>query len=246
MIALLLFIFMQSSPRVDAAAMQSFEEANRLCREAETSEDFQSAAARLQGLLDRGFVSGAVLYNQGNAWMRAGEPGRAIASYRHAMEFRPRDELLAANLALALRQVKAPPATRTLFEHIFFWQGWLSLQETVWATLALATATFLSGLFAFWRRGFRVAAWAGLGLTALALVSTAFEARETRFTEHGVVVAEQVVARKGDSNGFAPAFNEPLTEGAEFEVLERRGDWLHVSLAKNLDGWVRAEDVATY
>ena len=33
-------------------------------------------------------------YNQGNAWMRAKQPGRAIAAYRQAQRYRPAIHIL--------------------------------------------------------------------------------------------------------------------------------------------------------
>ena len=59
----------------------------------------------------------AVLYNQGNAWMRAGATGRALAAYRQAQRYRPRDPYLAANLQNALaasgRNAAAPNEFRS-------------------------------------------------------------------------------------------------------------------------------------
>ena len=54
------------------------------------------------GDLDRGQISGAVLYNQGNAFMQAGQRGRAIAAYRQARRYLGPDLFLEANLAYAL------------------------------------------------------------------------------------------------------------------------------------------------
>ena len=47
------------------------------------------SAAKAQEILDAGVTSGVVLYNQGNAFMRAGQTGRAIACYyNHPDHFR--------------------------------------------------------------------------------------------------------------------------------------------------------------
>ena len=61
-----------------------------------------------QAILDRGYVSGVVLYNQGNAFMRAGQRGRAVAAYRQARRYLGPDPFLEANLAYALGN--QPPA----------------------------------------------------------------------------------------------------------------------------------------
>src|SRR5262249_36809000 len=58
---------------------------------AKAAADYRESAALLESLLTDGFKNGAVYYNLGNAYFRAGEYGRAIAAYRKAKAFRPRD-----------------------------------------------------------------------------------------------------------------------------------------------------------
>src|SRR4029077_10845798 len=69
---------------------------------AKTPQDYAESAALLESLLADGFRNGAVYYNLGNAWFRAGQYGRAIAAYRKAKAYRPRDPYLDANLRQAL------------------------------------------------------------------------------------------------------------------------------------------------
>ena len=65
-------------------------------------------------------------YNLGNAYFRAGEYGRAIAAYRKAKPYRPRDPYLEANLRQALsvapgRLPEPPPsvvAARVVLERL--------------------------------------------------------------------------------------------------------------------------------
>ena len=44
--------------------------------------------------------------------------------------------------------------------------------------------------------------------------------------------------RKGDGEGFAKSFVEPLHAGTEFELVEQRGRWYHVELADGRRCWV--------
>ena len=69
---------------------------------AKTPQEYGESAALLDSLLADGFRNGAVYYNLGNAYFRAGEYGRAIAAYRKAKAYRPRDPYLEANLRQAL------------------------------------------------------------------------------------------------------------------------------------------------
>ena len=58
----------------------------------------------------------------------------------------------------------------------------------------------------------------------------------------GVVLADDVVVRKGNSEGFEPRFEQPLHEGVEFRVIEQRPDWLSIELPDGKTGWIRAAD----
>ncbi len=69
---------------LDPRMAQKFQAAQAAFDRAAKPEDFLKVAAMYQEMIDDGAVSGAVFYNQGNAWMRARQPGRAIAAYRQA------------------------------------------------------------------------------------------------------------------------------------------------------------------
>ncbi|MEX0818167.1 MAG: hypothetical protein WD070_01200, partial [Pirellulaceae bacterium] len=56
---------------VDPAMYAKFQAAQERFEQASDPAQFLQAAATYQEILDTGVVSGAVLYNQGNAFMRA-------------------------------------------------------------------------------------------------------------------------------------------------------------------------------
>ena len=80
----------------------------------------------------------------------------------------------------------------------------------------------------------------------LSLLSTGWDWYRFERLEHGVVIVDEVTARKGNSENYEPAFTEAVREGAEFQVLERRGDWLRIRLGTSGDAWVERRDVVTY
>jgi hypothetical protein len=181
--------------------------------------------------------------------MRAGKKGRAIAAYRRALDYRPRDPFLRANLEQALGH-RLADEPRPLIRTLLFWHDSLSFPEKsqllVGAT-ALACALLLLGRVAPGTRPFaRPAGGAAAVVALLAAVSYALAVRERDFTKHGVVVVDEAVARKGNATSFEPAFNEPLKDGAEFVVLERRGDWLRVRVRDELEGWLPADRTETW
>jgi hypothetical protein len=56
----------------------------------------------------------------------------------------------------------------------------------------------------------------------------------------GVVLADDVVVRKGNGEGFEPQFEEALHQGVEFRLVEERPGWLHIELANGMTGWIRS------
>ncbi len=222
------------------AAQESFDQAA-------SPEDFLQVAAVYQEMLDSGFVSGAVLYNQGNAFMRAGEKGRAIACYRQAKRYRPRDPYLDANLRYAIGE-NLPDASTPLTQTIIFWSNWISYFGKFQASLGCAFVTFfvsVASLFVKPQLLKRVAA-VSLCITLAFVVSAAYDWYRFSHLEHGVVIADEVLARKGDSETYQAAFTQPLGEGTEFRVLDQRNGWVHIRLDGSQEGWVPAEEVVVY
>lgn len=236
---------------VDLETARQFQTAEETFRQAQSPDDYLRAAALYQQILDAGTVSGVVLYNQGNAFVRAGEHGRAIACYRQAQRYRPRDPYLAANLSHALAQAgqSTAPRNRPLAEMILFWQDWWGYDEkfhlVTWAagiTLALGILGQLLSRQRLWNR----LALAGLVLTGLLAISAGYDWYRFESIQRGVVVADEIVARKGDSDNYDPAFNEPLGEGTEFTVQEERGGWLFVRIAGAGEGWIPQTAAVSY
>lgn len=209
-------------------------------------EAFGEAARRFQLLVDAGIRNGKLYYNLGNAYLESGDIGRAILNYRRARELMPGDGRLEHNLAYArsLRRNQIESAGGRAFVHtLFFWHYGTSLRSR-----------FLVGLMAyvvFWvwllaRVWFRRLPWRAVAIPALVIwvvlgVSVVFDVFSAARHGEGVIVADNVVVRKGNGEGFAPQFKQKLHEGVEFVVLEAHKDWLHVELPDGKSGWIRAD-----
>ena len=224
---------------LDLDSARIFQDAEKAFAEAKSPADFLKAAALEQEILDRGQVSGAVLYNQGNAFMRAGERGRAIAAYRQARRYLGPDPFLEANLAYALGN---PPAARRrpLVEHLLFWQDWISYPAKFsLAAAGVAVAMLLAaGLLWVRRRWLVRLTVAATAVSLLLIASAAYDWYRYEWKIHGVIVRKQTVARKGNAESYEPALTAALDEGAEFDLVEHRGDWLLIRLAGDQEGWV--------
>jgi tetratricopeptide (TPR) repeat protein len=213
---------------------------------AKTPQDYGESAALLESLLADGFRNGAVYYNLGNAYFRAGEYGRAIAAYRKAKAYRPRDPYLEANLrqALAVAPGRLPEPPSPWWRHVLFWSGWLSFPEKAYAAFAgFLLAALATGAASYFRRP-RVY-WAGAALGACACVlslDAGLAYADVSWLKHAVVTNE-TIARKGIGKDYEPAFDQPLKDGAEFNVLSESGDWVFGHFEGIGDGWLRSEHV---
>jgi tetratricopeptide (TPR) repeat protein len=228
-------------------ANELFREANAAAAQSTTAEDlYRRAALRLERIVREGNVrNGKLFYNLGNAYFRGDDIGRAILNYRRAQQYIPGDSNLAENLEYARRSradaFEEQQATRVL-RTLLFWHYDLSpgLRSMLFAVfsgvfwIAAGVRLFRKSWAPRWL--LLTAAIPGTLLLASLLVESSAQAGDTP----GVVIAEEVVARKGDGQSYEPSFEEPLHAGAEFTLVESRGDWSRIELPDGRQCWVPA------
>ena len=61
---------------------------------------------------------------------------------------------------------------------------------------------------------------------------------------HRGVVTGETIARKGTGEAYEAAFDQPLRDGAEFDVLSETPGWIFGHFEGIGDGWIRNESVA--
>ncbi|MCU0720503.1 MAG: BatD family protein [Pirellula sp.] len=235
-----------SEPKKDFE--KDFSDTLALMEQSQTKEEFASVARRFENLASSGLKSGSLHFHCGNAWFQAGSYGNAIRQYRLAKFYLPRDTYLQANLEQAL--VAAPgrlesPSGSGVGENILFWSRWLSYPRKIQiGTVLLVTCACLFLVYSIrGGRQFLVASLLGV-LASLGLLGEALVRSPDRFANsHGVLRSEATV-RKGMGEEYAPAFDRPLLDGAEFEVLQRTSVWTLGRFPGIGDGWVKNEHVA--
>ena len=141
------------------------------------------------------------------------------------------------------------PGFVPLVEYLFFWQNWISYPAKFWLVAAgglLAFACGLAGLFLRGKALLHRIAWLALAATLVLLGSAAYDWYRFEYIQHGVIVSDETIARKGNSETYSPAFTQPLAEGTEFRVVQRRDPWLLIRLDRNQEGWIRSSNAVTY
>jgi tetratricopeptide (TPR) repeat protein len=226
-----------TSLRADDLAT-GFDSANKLYAEGKFSE----AASAYDALLAGGNVSEAIYFNRGNALFKAGQVGRAIASYRQAELLAPRDSTLRANLQLARTRARGGS-----MYHGNRWVAlvsWLGLNE--WAVLLMAAFWVLFILLAVgqWRPEFKASVrsyvWLAGGAFVVFFVCLGTMHNEYRSPSAIVVVGETEV-RNGPLEESPGIFK--VRDGAELEVTDQKDGWLQVIDVAQRMGWVRQDQV---
>jgi len=214
---------------------------------------FRDAAREWEWARQAGAENGALEFNLGNAYLESGDLGRAIAAYLRAERFMPGNADLAHNLAQARGMVSSsfdrggttmlvdsvarwwhlvPRGTRTALA----WSCWLAFWGIV-AARALAGARPTHGAAgAAWRTAF----WAMLGGWILFGGTLLADAALAATRPRAVLLEAGTTLRKGNGDGFEPAFVETLGPGVECTVLEERPGWLRLELPDGRSGWVRS------
>jgi tetratricopeptide (TPR) repeat protein len=228
-----------------------FQQANELSASSpeQAKELYRKAAMRFERIVrDGGIANGKLYYNIGNAYFRAGDIGRGILNYRRAEQFIPNDTNLQQNLAYARSRRKDSLGEREeerVFRTLMFWHYDLSFGQrfalfalsfgTIWG--AAAARLFHQRPFLKWIIGIAAVVAVTLG------VSLILESRALSEERPGVVVAAEVVARKGDSTTYEASFRDPLHAGTEFLVIEEREEWIHAELPDGRQCWLPAQAV---
>lgn len=225
------------SARADVAA--AFAEANLLYEQGHPDR----AAEAYHRLWTNGVSSVALHFNLGNAWLKAGQPGRAIHHFRLAERLAPRDPDVRTNLELARAMVRGGSAV--VPSRLAEWTGALSLNEWTWLAVGglwlWMVLLILRLLQPAWngrlRLPARLAAVLCLGTSVLLVL-----AWKQRPAMEAVVVDDDVTLRHGPREQAPPV--QSLAAGLELVVIDHQGNWVQVRGAERGIGWLPAEHVA--
>src|SRR5438093_4173342 len=241
-----------------AQQLMQLEQANQAFEQALTSPMpeaaegyYRQAIAGYEQLVVAGIHNAKLYYNLGNAYFRLNDLGHAILHYRCGLRLEPGNRQLQANLSYArsrrIDQIDVSGQRQHAFlPQLFFWSNELSV-STQW-TLALAGYCLAWGCaFAHlvWRRAALLWGLAGAAFFCLIFASSTWLTQSQYTTRPtGVIVAGEVVVRKGNGESYTPQLPQPLHAGTEFVVLEAPGSWLAIQLDNCTSGWIRRDSAA--
>ncbi len=68
--------------------------------------------------------------------------------------------------------------------------------------------------------------------------SLIYESTMAGYKREGVILDEEVVARKGDGETYQPSFKDPLHAGTEFRLTQDRDAWYQIELRDGRRCWI--------
>jgi len=243
----------QEPVRVRLVAL--LEQGQALFGRAANSEQPDQAQALYEGALDRfltvleegGVRNARLLYNIGNTYFLLGDLGRAVLYLRRAELLDPTDRNLRHNLRFVRSQRAdrlAPDQVSTAARTVLFWHYLLPRPLKLYLFAgSFALACLLGSLSLMGGAGRRWSRWlpAACGGAALLLLGSLLAGEAgARALQDGVILVQEVVARKGDGTAYQSSFVDPLHAGTEFRLLEARAGWYRIRLSDGRTAWIPA------
>ncbi len=208
---------------------------------------YLKAAELFTQVIHNGVKNSEIFYNLGNCYYQAGDFPMALLQYRRALIYDPADENIHANIASVHRILNTEnPTERTsgFFDKIVSYNTKIPLLVKEYFN-KISYVLFWGGLIGFLFLRKKVAKKKFLIIAIvwwLSLVAVAGLSYLANTTADGVILKEDVVARKGDGENYSEAFFKPLKAGTEFIFLEERGDWMKIELLTGNKCWVKESD----
>jgi tetratricopeptide (TPR) repeat protein len=198
--------------------------------------DYGTAVRNYEQILDKEGFSAPVLFNLGNAWLRMGNPARAILEYERALALSPHNAPIAANLAAAQQraglapQVAGPWLTAARY-FSFDTYAWAAL-GAVWVLCAALVLVCLNGMPRRIGRPLILLAAVTLCVSADAAVL------EWPDLQRAVVVGAPAVMHLAPAQSAATSGS--LRQGEVVWLQEQYGGFSFVRTADGRTGWVSA------
>ncbi|MBD3295867.1 MAG: hypothetical protein GF392_00680 [Candidatus Omnitrophica bacterium] len=202
--------------------------------------EYHKASEKYSELTRKGYKSGNLYYNLGNAYMQEEKLGRAILNYERARRYMPADSDLLANLryARSLMKRQDPP------ENVFIAIKLLDIafrQLNLPQTVALATIWYwlLTAYFIVTKIFRKYNAHSTVTVPGMLLVLLVFLVpvkRKIYDLEKGAIVVDKITDARLEPDRTATV-NYPLYEGMKVYVIRKRDSWFRVKTLDGRIGW---------
>lgn len=203
------------------------------------AKDYAAAIEAFERVAAEGAASPALFHNLGNAYLRAGKPGPAIAHYHRALQLDPTMENARENLVSAVQATRrglAPPPAPAWEQALFFWHNSLSFATVFWLGVGAWAFAWLLLAFRLVRPLPYLGTVAAFSLVlAVAFLASAWIKANPR--PLAVAVADVVQVHYGTNEAEPVRFE--LFEGDRVIADAHRPGWVRVVTADGERGWAQ-------
>lgn len=214
---------------------------------------FDTAVVIYEGILNAGYVSAPLLYNNGNAYFKMRNYPMAILNYEKALKLDPDNQEIKYNLDIANSLItdKIEPIPE------FFMSRWWKnignkLSADAWATFSLIVlAILLVAIFFYFTARTKVLKksmfFTGLILIVIFVCSTVFASQKRNYlSEHNeaIVIIPTITVKSSPSSSGTDLF--VLHEGTKVDILDHSNDWDKIKIADGSTGWMPSSITIKY
>ncbi len=206
---------------------------------------FEESASIYKSLIEEKDINNAYLYyNLGNCYYHLGKLGEAIYHYKIAHQLNPAFQDITKNLNEARSSVEdyiEDKRKDSILPVLFFWHYQTPAKARLWfGAILFVLIWVLAGLNLFLRKKFVlpiIIIIAVISIVLLVSVTVQFFTEENQWW--GVITeSEGVDSKKGPGENYKSSFEQKLSDGIEFVVLQESGDWYKIRLKNKETCWI--------
>jgi len=159
---------------------------------------------------------------------------------------------VARNLGETLKQKRQDLATgeEPVVEKIFFWRGRMTFFAQALTAVSLGLLACACSLVRRLLRSDpafpRVASWVCLSVALLFAASAWMTWADQTSGDHGAVIQDDTRLVQWPAADAEMSYEQPLHDGDEFVVVQRREGWLKVRAADRYEGWIPGDRAVTW
>jgi tetratricopeptide (TPR) repeat protein len=213
-----------------------------------TNGEYQKAIDNYNEILSKGYESGKLYFNLGNAYFKLNKINDAILNYERAKILLPNNKDVEFNLGMAKSHITDKIETIPVFFLIDWYKTLTGIfSSNTWAIISLISfVSFLILVFLFFFTRTLIikkpSFWLSILFLILSSTSFIFSSQEKeRVSERNyAIVFEPVVNIKASPNESATELFV-LHEGTKVEIRQSSKDWVEIKIEDGSIGWIKRD-----
>lgn len=219
-----------------------FKEANSLYQQ----EEYAQAIAAYTEFLNKGYESGALYYNLGNAYYKQGELAQSILFYEKARRLIPADADLESNLGYVRSLMPVsyePPKTNFILGLLMSIFGKFGLNKLFLCIFVLNFILFfLLTASLFFSKFRRYCFYFEIGiLSLLAMSAYYFWGQVNLLNKEAVIMPEEISARFEPQDNATVHFE--IYAGEKVTIVSEKDGWAKIKRLDGKIGWMQKSDL---